>query len=66
MRRRWGVGWESEPAALLDVLLSDAVIDQVRKEVKRRSGIAATADQLSELIKTEIVDPKLLAKLFKS
>lgn len=69
-RRRIDESWRhraaTEPAALLDVLLSDAVIDQVRKEVKRRSGIAATADQLSELIKTEIVDPKLLAKLFKS
>lgn len=68
-RRRIDESWRhraaTEPAALLDVLLSDAVIDQVRKEVKRRSGIAATADQLSELIKTEIVDPKLLAKLFK-
>lgn len=69
-RRRIDEVWRhraaTEPGALLDVLLSEPVLDQLRKEVRRRTGIATTAESLSEVIRTEIVDPKLIAKLFKA
>lgn len=69
-RRRIDEVWRhraaTEPGALLDILLSDTMLDQLRKEVKRRTGIATTADSLAEVIRTEIVDPKLLARIYKS
>lgn len=69
-RRRIDELWRhraaTEPGALLDVLLSESMLDQLRKEVKRRTGTATTAAALSEVIRTEIVDPKLIAKLFKA
>lgn len=68
-RRRIDETWKTraatEPGELLSVILSEAVLDQIRKEVKRRSGIAATTEQLAEIIKGEIVDPKVLARQFK-
>ncbi|WP_449374190.1 hypothetical protein [Arthrobacter psychrolactophilus] len=69
-RRRIDESWKhraaTEPQALLDLILSDTMLDQMRKEVKRRSGITTTAEALSEVIRSEIVDPKLLAKFYKA
>lgn len=69
-RRRIDESWKhraaTEPKALLELILSDALLEQIRKEVKRRTGITTTPEALSEVIKTEIVDPKLMAKLYKS
>lgn len=69
-RRRIDEVWRhraaTEPGALLDGILSAPVLDELRKEVRRRSGITTTAQALSEIIRTEIVDPKLIAKLFKA
>ncbi|MBP2412769.1 DNA-binding TFAR19-related protein (PDSD5 family) [Arthrobacter stackebrandtii] len=69
-RRRIDEVWRhraaTEPGALLDVMLSEPMLDELRKEVRRRTGIATTAQALSEVIRTEIVDPKLIAKLFKA
>lgn len=42
------------------------MLEQIRKEVKRRTGITTTPQALSEVIRAEIVDPKLLAKIYKS
>lgn len=68
-RRRIDESWKhraaTEPGALLDVILSEAILDQIRREVKRRTGTTTTQEALSEVIRTEIVDPKLLAKRFK-
>ncbi|NVM98304.1 type I restriction enzyme HsdR N-terminal domain-containing protein [Arthrobacter sp. SDTb3-6] len=69
-RRRIDDVWKhraaTEPGALLGLILSDAMLDQIRKEVKRRTGITTTAADISETIKTGIVDPKLMARLYKS
>lgn len=69
-RRRIDEVWRhraaTEPGALLDLMLSEPMLDELRKEVRRRTGIATTAQALSEVIRTEIVDPKLIAKLFKA
>ncbi|MFQ4148060.1 hypothetical protein AAGW05_05075 [Arthrobacter sp. LAPM80] len=68
-RRRIDESWKhraaTEPKALLDVILSETILDQIRKEVKRRTGTTTTPEAVSEVIRAEIVDPKLLAKLFK-
>jgi Type I restriction enzyme R protein N terminus (HSDR_N) len=56
----------TEPGALLGLLLSEPMLEQIRKEVKRRTGMTTTAEILSEVIKTEIVDPKVLAKHYKA
>ncbi|MEO8220485.1 MAG: hypothetical protein ABI563_06840 [Specibacter sp.] len=68
-RRRIDESWKhraaTEPGALLDVILSEAILDQIRREVKRRTGTTTTPEALSQVIRTEIVDPKLMAKLFK-
>lgn len=69
-RRRIDEIWRhraaTEPGALLDLILSESVLDELRKEVRRKTGITTTAATLSEVIRTEIVDPKLIAKLYKS
>ncbi|MHA7304367.1 hypothetical protein ACX80E_03840 [Arthrobacter sp. TMN-49] len=69
-RRRIDEAWKhraaTEPGAVLEVILSAAILDQMRKEVKKRTGTTTTPEALSEVIRTEIVDPKLMAKLFKS
>jgi predicted type IV restriction endonuclease len=69
-RRRIDESWKhraaTEPKALLELILSEALLEQIRKEVKRRTGIITTPEALSEVIKTEIVDPKLMAKLYKA
>lgn len=69
-RRRIDESWKhraaTEPKALLELILSDTMLEQIRKEVKRRTGITTTPEALGEVIRTEIVDPKLLAKIYKS
>ncbi len=69
-RRRIDEVWKhraaTEPGALLGLILSEPMLDQIRKEVKRQTGITTTAADISEVIKTEIVDPKLIAKLYKT
>ncbi|WP_170133159.1 type I restriction enzyme HsdR N-terminal domain-containing protein [Arthrobacter livingstonensis] len=69
-RRRIDEVWKhravTEPGPLLGLILSETILDQIRKEVKRQTGITTTVEDLSEAIKTGIVDPKLIAKLYRS
>ena len=63
-RRRIDELWKhraaTAPDALLDIILSDTVLETIRKEVKRNTGIATTAQAVAEVIRNEIVDRKLL------
>ena len=63
-RRRIDELWKhraaTAPDALLDIILSDTVLDTIRKEVKRNTGIATTVQSISDVIRNEIVDRKLL------
>ncbi|MBP3037429.1 type I restriction enzyme HsdR N-terminal domain-containing protein [Arthrobacter sp. zg-ZUI100] len=65
-RRRIDELWKhraaTAPDALLDIILSDSVLDTIRKEVKRNTGIATTVQDISDVIRNEIVDRKLLTK----
>ncbi|WP_427015954.1 type I restriction enzyme HsdR N-terminal domain-containing protein [Pseudarthrobacter sp. P1] len=69
-RRRIDELWKhraaTEPAALLDVILSEPLLDEMRREIKRRTGTTTTVEAIEEVIRTEIVDPKLMARLYKS
>ena len=62
-RRRIDELWKhraaTSPDALLDLILSDSVLDVIRKEIKRNTGITTTVQTLAAVIRTEIVDPKL-------
>lgn len=62
-RRRIDELWKhraaTSPDALLEVILSDSVLDTIRKEIKRNTGITTTVQTLASVIRTEIVDPKL-------
>lgn len=48
------------PEALVDVLLSDPVLDAVRKEVRRRSGYNPDAAALAATIRNEVVKENLV------
>ena len=65
-RRRIDDLWKhraaTSPEALLDILLSDTVLDAIRKEVKRNTGISTTVQDLATVLRTEVVDRKLIAK----
>ncbi|MCC3295830.1 type I restriction enzyme HsdR N-terminal domain-containing protein [Arthrobacter sp. zg-Y411] len=65
-RRRIDDLWKhraaTSPEALLDILMSDTVLDAIRKEVKRNSGISTTVQDLATVLRTEVVDRKLIAK----
>lgn len=65
-RRRIDELWKhraaTSPDALLDVILSDSVLETIRKEIKRNTGITTTVQTLAAVIRTEIVDPKLRNK----
>lgn len=64
--KSWKHRAATEPKALLELILSEVMLEQIRKEVKRRTGITTTQEALGEVIRTEIVDPKLIAKIYKS
>ena len=58
----WRHSAATAPEALLEILLSDTVLDAIRKEVKRNTGISTTVQDLATVLRTEVVDRKLIAK----
>ncbi|MFM9918167.1 hypothetical protein [Lacisediminihabitans sp. H27-G8] len=48
------------PKSLSDVLLTDPVLDAVRKEIRRTSGFNPDVDELAKIIRNEVVRPELL------
>lgn len=57
----WKAKAATSPKALAAVLLSDSVVDSVRKEVRRQSGINADAKEIVRLLRTEVLRPEALA-----
>ncbi|MGX5695444.1 type I restriction enzyme HsdR N-terminal domain-containing protein [Agromyces soli] len=51
----------TSPQALADVLQSDAVLDAVRKEIRRQSGFNADVRDLVEILRGGVVRPELFA-----
>ncbi|HEY0259382.1 MAG TPA: hypothetical protein VGC18_05970 [Lacisediminihabitans sp.] len=50
------------PTSLADVLLTDSVLDAVRKEIRRSSGYNPEPEELARIIRNEVVRPDLLLK----
>jgi predicted type IV restriction endonuclease len=65
MKRRqmdelWKAMRATSPKSLSAVVLSDAVVDAIRKEIKRNSGHNATAAELSHALRTSVIRPDLI------
>lgn len=50
------------PTSLVEVLLTDNVLNAVRKEIRRTSGYNPELDDLSHIVRNEVVRPDLLPK----
>lgn len=50
------------PAAMADVLLSEAVIDAVRKEIRRTSKYNSEPEELARILRSEVIRPELLLR----
>jgi predicted type IV restriction endonuclease len=50
------------PTAMADVLLSDAVVDAVRREIRRASKYNPEADEVARILRSEVIRPELLLK----
>lgn len=50
------------PAALADVLLTEPVVDAIRKQIRKGSGYNPEPDELTRILRTEVIRPDLLIK----
>lgn len=57
----WRTKAATSPKALAAVLMSDSVVDSVRKEVRRQSGINADTKEIARMLRTEVLRPETLA-----
>jgi hypothetical protein len=60
-----GAGMASEAADILEVaavIVTDPVIDQIRRELRRRTGHNMDAAELSELITSSVLRPDALGR----
>lgn len=55
----------TEPSSLLAVMLSEPVLDQMRLEIKRRTGTPTTTEAISQVLREEIIDAKVMARHYK-
>lgn len=63
LRRRqideiWKARRATAPASLAEVLVSDTVVDAVRKELRRRTGQNMESAELSRLLKSTVIRPE--------
>lgn len=56
----WRVRSATSPKALGTVLTSDAVLDQVRKELRRQTGHSAEAKEIRDLLVSSVLRPECL------
>ena len=54
----WHQRAATAPSALVDVLLSDSVLDELRKEVRRRSGYNPELSALAATLKESVIRPE--------
>ncbi|MBL0705137.1 type I restriction enzyme HsdR N-terminal domain-containing protein [Sinomonas cellulolyticus] len=59
----WRHSAATAPELLLDVILSEPVLDLVRREVKKRTGTATSTAVLRKVIRTDVAQPKLLDRI---
>ncbi|WP_405150713.1 hypothetical protein OG589_18530 [Sphaerisporangium sp. NBC_01403] len=56
----WKARAATSPKSLAQVMLSDVVLDAVRKEVRRQTGHNAEAKDLSRILREEVLRPESL------
>lgn len=52
----------TSPTALAEVLLTDSVLNAVRREIRRASGFNPEPDELARIIRNEVVGPDLILR----
>lgn len=58
----WKYRQALNPPTLLKILLSDDIINRIRRELKNKSGYKVTADEVTELLITQIIRPEYVKK----
>lgn len=59
----WRHSAATAPELLLDVILSEPVLDIIRREVRKRTGTATSTEVLKEVIQADLAQPKLLDRI---
>ena len=59
----WRHSAATAPELLLEVILSESVLDLIRREVRKRTGTATSTDVLRQVIRTDLAQPKLLDRI---
>ncbi len=58
----WKYRQALNPPTLLQILLSDDIINRMRKELRTKSGYNVTSDEVMELLITQIIRPEFVRK----
>lgn len=61
MDELWKARAATSPRSLAGVLLSDAVIDSIRKELRMQTGHNAEAKEIARVVRGEVLRPEALA-----
>ena len=61
MDELWKARAATSPRSLAGVLLSDAVIDSIRKELRRKTGHNADSKEIARVLRSEVLRPETLA-----
>lgn len=59
MDELWKARRATSPKSLASILVSDPVLEAMRKEVRRRSGHAATSREIADALKSSVIRPDL-------
>lgn len=56
----WRQRAATSPRAIASAILADAIVDEIRKELRRRSAYNADVEELTTLIRTAVLRPEVL------
>lgn len=56
----WKARAATSPKSLAKILLSDKIVDEVKKELRRQTGYVADTGRITEALKTEVIRPEAL------
>lgn len=58
----WKHSAATSPGVVLESLLSDGVLDVLRRDIKRKTGTGTDLDTLREVLRGELINPKALSR----
>ncbi|BCT76861.1 hypothetical protein SCMU_27030 [Sinomonas cyclohexanicum] len=58
----WKHSAATSPGVVLESLLSDGVLDVLRRDIKRKTGTGTDLDTLREVLRGEVINPKALSR----